>query len=193
MMLEPGRIEYLRAGEEVTFADPPNVADNDAFSRTQHHAIAVELGVPYSDLTGDYREATFASLRIERLAHWGDVTTWQDDIIVPGLCDPIWKWFAFAYSVRSVEAVEWFGPVMPSIDPEKEGLAVTRLIRSGMMTPDDAVESRGKDPDTHWPAYARALQRLDDLGIVLDSDPRKTTLNGQAQDTEEPKMAESDA
>jgi capsid protein len=67
---------------------------------------------------------------------------------------------------------------MPMIDPDKEALASTRMVRSGMRTPDDVVREQGFDPDVFWPEYAQSQKRLDELGIVLDTDARKRTQAG---------------
>jgi capsid protein len=45
------------------------------------------------------------------------------------------------------------------------------------------VRSQGYDPEQHWNAYAASFKKLDQLGIVLDCDPRKTNNSGQAQST----------
>lgn len=55
------------------------------------------------------------------------------------------------------------------------------MVRAGAKTPDEMVREQGYDPEEFWTEYAASLARLDKLGIVIDSDPRKTTGQGQAQ------------
>jgi hypothetical protein len=43
------------------------------------------------------------------------------------------------------------------------------------------LREQGKDPDVHWDEYGKQLQRLDKLGIILDSDARKTSAAGLVQ------------
>lgn len=70
---------------------------------------------------------------------------------------------------------------MPMIEPDKEALAYSRMIRNGVMTLGEALREQGRDPDEHLEEYAATNKKLDALGIVLDSDPRQTTAAGQAQ------------
>jgi capsid protein len=72
------------------------------------------------------------------------------------------------------------------IEPDKEGLAYMRLVRTGGMTFDEMIRELGGDPDLHWEEYAEQLKRLDDLGIVLDSDPRRTTQAGNPVPPQKP-------
>jgi hypothetical protein len=53
--------------------------------------------------------------------------------------------------------------------------ATTKAVRAGQMTHDEMVREQGYDPDAFWKEYAAGLKRLDKYGIVLDSDPRKTS------------------
>ena len=182
---EPGMIEYLAPGQDIRFATPPNVSDNSQFARTQLHAIAKALGVTYEDLTGDYSSMNFSSARMSRLSHYGDVKKWQHDILIPQLCEPVWQWFQEVSEVSGVRFRRarpvWTPPPMDMIDPEKEAEAYKKQIRSGAITLDQMILERGGDPSTHWQEYAAGMERLDELGIVLDVDPRKTTAQGNAQ------------
>lgn len=199
--LEPGRIEYLAPGKDIAFATPPPVTDNDAFSKTCLESIAASLGVTYEDLTGDYSQVNFSSLRASRLAWWRRVGVWQWHLMIPLVCDPVLDWFIEAAILAGQlpaapdELTVWTPPPMPMIDPDKEGQATRRLVRSGAMTHAEMVAQQGGDPETHWKEYAAGLEELDRLGIVLDSDPRKTTDAGLVQAEDEkaaPKEATED-
>jgi capsid protein len=67
---------------------------------------------------------------------------------------------------------------MPMIEPDKEGLAYQRLIRTGITTLSEVIRERGYDPETVWKEMAADNKRLDELGLVLDSDARNTTQAG---------------
>jgi len=56
-------------------------------------------------------------------------------------------------------------------------------MRTGTKTLRDALTERGKDFAEWLPEMAATNQALDDAGIVLDSDPRKRSKNGQAIST----------
>lgn len=183
--LEPGLISYLPPGKNITFAAPPGISDNASFSTTTLRRIAASIGVTYEDLTGDYSQVNFSSARMARLAHWANVHDWRWNLLIPQLCNGVWGWAMEAAFIagllEEMPRAEWTAPPMAMLEPDKEGLAYARLIRSGVMTHDEAVREQGGDPETHWVEYSEGLKRLDRLGIVLDSDARKTTASGQRQ------------
>lgn len=183
--LEPGHIAYLPPGKTVTFATPPNVANQEIFSASNLRRIAASLGVTYEDLTGDYSKVNFSSARMARIAHWGNVWDWQENMLIPQLCAGVWRWVmqeaARINGWPETPTAEWAAPPMPMLEPDKEGLAYARLIRSGVMTLNQAIRERGGDPDDHLREFAEINAKLDDLGIVLDSDPRKTSGAGLTQ------------
>lgn len=192
--IEPGLISYMPPGRDVKFATPPPVSDHESYSATQLRRVAAGLGVTYEDLTGDYSRVNFSSARMARLSHWANVDDWRHNMLIPQLCDPVWSWAMEAASLGGLldgvaPSASWTPPPMPMIDPQQEGLALGRLVRSGAMTPDGMVREQGYDPEEHWAEYKASLDRLDKLGIVIDSDARKVTQAGQAQQSEKPAAA----
>jgi lambda family phage portal protein len=186
--LEPGMIMKLPPGKQITFAVPPGAPD-DGFSERTLRRIAAGLGVTYEDLTGDYSQVNFSSARMARLKHWSHVAGWRWDMLIPQFCDPAWRWAmdaaTIAGSIQMPDGVaplaQWTPPPMPMIEPDKEGLALQRMVRSGAMTPSEMVREQGYDPETHWQEFKDDLDKLDELGIVLDCDPRKVSQTGQTQ------------
>jgi capsid protein len=75
---------------------------------------------------------------------------------------------------------------MPMIEPDKEGLAHQRNIRTGITTLPEVLRERGYDPDEVLVELAAHNKQLDKLGIVLDSDPRKTTQAGNPVQATQP-------
>lgn len=181
---EPGMIKQLPPGRDVTIASPPTVVDTSFTTRTLRR-VAAGLGVTYEDLTGDYSQVNFSSARMARIAHYQNVDAWRWDMLIPQLCDGVWAWFMEAMvlsgQISAPVSAEWTPPPTPMLEPDKEGLAIQRLVRVGAKTPDEMVREQGKDPEAHWQEYADNLKRLDKLGIILDSDARKTTAAGQEQ------------
>ena len=167
----------------MTFAQPPTTSDNESFSATQLRRIAATIGVTYEDLTGDYSQVNFSSARMARLAHWANVYIWQWKMLIPQFCGGVWTWVmqmaAERFGWSDVPTAEWSPPPMPMIEPEKEGLAYSRLLRNGIMTLPQVIRERGEDYDTHLAEIKESNDRLDAMGIVLDCDPRKTSGTGQ--------------
>jgi capsid protein len=168
-------------GRSVTVVDPPSVGDYDGYTKTQLRAIATGLGVTYEDLTGDYGDMPFSAARMSRLRHWARVEDWRWRTLIPQFCDPAWGWAMQAAGIMGLEdppAAEWTAPPPPMIDPAAEGLAYQRNIRGGIMTYSEALRERGYDPTAVMAEMAADNDKLDELGIILDSDPRNTTQSG---------------
>lgn len=185
--LEPGMILNLAAGKQVTVANPPVANDHPSFTASALRAVAAGLGTTYEDLTGDYSQVNFSSARMGRIAHYGDIHDWRWNMLIPLFCAPAWSWMlemaelVGLIAASDVQPAEWTPAPMPMIDPEKEGLALSRLVRAGAKTHDEMVREQGYDPEQFWKAYADGLKRLDEKGIWLDSDVRRVTASGQAQ------------
>jgi capsid protein len=88
---------------------------------------------------------------------------------------------ALAGLVQEAPAAVWTAPPLPMIEPDKEGLAVQRNVRTGIQTLPEAIRERGYDPDEVLKEIAEFNAKLDAMGIVLDSDPRKMSQVGQFQ------------
>ncbi|HEY6037329.1 MAG TPA: phage portal protein, partial [Kofleriaceae bacterium] len=182
---EPGMVVGLPPGKQVTVANPPTATDHQSYSATALRGVAAGLGTTYEDLTGDYSQVNYSSARMARGAHMADVHDWRWNMLIPQFCVPAWQWMLNAM-ILSGENVEdspatWTPAPLPMLDPDKEASATTKAVRSGQMTHDEMVREQGYDPDDYWQEYADGLKRLDKYGIVLDSDPRKTSAQGQLQ------------
>ena len=182
--LEPGLISKLPPGRNVTFANPP-LAGEDGFSARALRWIATGLGTTYEDLSGDYSQVNFSAARMARLSHWANVHDWRWNMLVPQFCDPTWRWAMEAAAILGLvdepPLAEWTPPPMPMIEPDKEGLALSRLVRAGAMTPSEMVRQQGEDPEAHWQEYEEDMARLDAAGIWLDSDVRRVSQAGLTQ------------
>lgn len=183
--IEPGQVQYLKPGQEVTFPNPPTATLGN-FSLDQLRAISAGLGVTYEDLSGDYSQVNFSSARMGRIAHQRNLKRWRRELVIGLLCKGVWKWVmemgAGLNDWPSVPSSAWTSPAMPMIAPDKEGRAIQSLVRGGFMTLNEAIRERGEDPETHLQEISDTNQRLDDLEIILDSDPRHTSIAGGIQD-----------
>jgi len=182
--LEPGHIAYLPPGKTVEFATPPRAQDG-AFSTRVLRRIAVSLGIPYEALSGDYSQVNYSSARMARIELKANVSEWREHMLLPQLCDGVWKWamelVASFQGWQAAPTVEWSCPPMTILEPDKEALAYQRMIRAGLMTWAQAIRELGYDPREQLAEIEEYNKLLDEAGIVLDTDPRKTTAAGQAQ------------
>lgn len=184
--LEPGGVLNLPPGRSVEVVRPPNVQDYGPYCNVTLRSIAAGLGVTYEDLTGDYTGLPFSAARMSRLRHWARVEDWRWRMLIPQFCDQAWAWaMQLAFLNGSIDdpsaAARWTPPPMPMLDPDREGTAYQRLVRNGFETFSEVARERGYDPDELLAEIAADNKKMDDLGITLDSDPRKMTQAGQVQ------------
>lgn len=188
-MLEPGQILNLPPGRQVAVVDPPSISEHKEYAETVLRAIATGLGVTYEDLTGDYTDLPYSAARMSRIRYWTHVTDWREQMLVPQFCQPVWRWAMEAGSVidviRGAPVANWTAPPMPLLDPDKEGLAIARLVRIGAVTWPEMQRERGNDPDVVLREIQDWNAKFDAAGVVLDSDPRKTTQGGQPRLSED--------
>lgn len=195
--LEPGIIANLAPGRTVTVVDPPTISEHEAYAKTVLRGIASGLGVTYEALTGDYTNLPFSAARMSRLRHQARIEDWRWRMLVPQFCDPVWQWAMQAAAIVSADvgvpwpSAQWTAPPLPMIEPDREGLAYQRNIRTGIQTLSEAIRERGYDPDDLLEEMAADWRKLDRLGLILDSDPRKMTQAGQLQGSAVPRVAET--
>lgn len=183
--LEPGMILNVPPGRSIQVVQPPQVREYGDYASVTQHEIAAGLGMSFEDFSGDYSKTNFSSSRMSRQAYWGNVEDWQR-MMIGQFCTPVWRWAMEAAVIVSrvgmsgdrLPVADWTAPAQPMIDPSNEGLAIMRNVRAGIQTLPEAIRERGYDPDEFLAEYAKSNEKLDELGIVLDSDPRRTTQAG---------------
>lgn len=185
----PAMIERLLPGEDVEFLTPSGTGAFAEFSRHQLRAIATGLGLTYDLVTGDLSQANYSSLRAGRLAAKRRIEQLQWNVLVPRMCQPVWD--AFITAAQATGAlpqrpgpwkVEWAPPRFEMVDPLKDTLAIQMQLRLGLLNWGQAVAELGWSPTRQAPEIARWNAVFDELGLVLDGDPRKVSKAGGAQD-----------
>lgn len=181
--IEPGAIQYLGAGENVVLSDPPAAPGYEGFVRQVLHAIACGLGIPYATFTGDLSQTNFSSGRMGWIGFGRSIKSWQEDILVTQMLNPIFDWFLeaieLAHGIDTTGVkVRWTPPRREMVDPSKELGPIKEAIRSGLFSWQDSVLSLGNDPEENIEHLIELMAVLDKHGIVLDIDPRKRTANG---------------
>lgn len=185
--IEPAIIEVLPPGKSISFAEPPSAADFPAFTKAILQAISVGYGVTYEGMTGDLSRVNFSSGRMGWLEFQRNIDQWRWQILIPQMCNPTWRWFLEAVELsgsslqgNSVEAA-WTPPRREMIDPGKEIGSMRDAIRAGLQTLSESHRQLGYDSDEVLVEMASDNQKLDNLGLVLDSDPRKVMKSGSKQ------------
>ena len=185
--VNPGMIQYLNANEDVTFGTPPAVAGYMEFMGVQLHALAAGAGITYEQMTGDLRGVNFSSIRAGLIDFWDLVDHQQHLVMIPQLCRPVWTRFGQVLGAMGRRDLDkpfqaiWTPPYRRYVDPGKEVAASRDAVRAGFLTQRHAIAECGEDPDDVLQEIADTNAELDRLGIVLDTDPRKSARPSAAQ------------
>ena len=192
LTLEPGSVSRLAPGEEVSFSTPPESKYFAPYVTTQLRAIASALNMPYELLAADVSMVSFASGR-HALISW---KRWLEMLVnhtmVFQFCRPVWDlWIRYALmtgaldgSVEDYRQVRWVAPPLEMLDARAEVLGLQARVRNGFMSRSEAVNATGLDAEQVEQEIHDENARADALGLVLDSDPRQTTAQGQEQPSE---------
>ena len=181
---EPGMIEYLEPGKDVKFASPSANGGYAEYMRLQLHAVAAGVGLTYELLTGDLSQVNYSSIRAGLIEFRRRMEALQWQLIVPGLCQPVWTRFVeLAQAAGKLPdgeiTAEWTAPRFEAVDPLKDIQADILAVRAGVMTLKEAIARQGYDPAQVLAEIAATNAELDVAGITLDTDPRRSTKTGQ--------------
>jgi lambda family phage portal protein len=184
---EPGMLETLPPGKQIQLASPPGVGSDYApYASQSLHTIAAGFGVPYEVLTGDYSQVNFSSGRMGWIEFHREIEQWRWNMFIPGFCQNTYNWFLEAAEVAGIvqsnryKLPGWTAPRREMIDPTKEIAAMKDAVRSGFMSLSESLRQQGYDPAEVLEEYRSDNQKLDELQLTLDSDPRKTNSSGGA-------------
>ena len=190
--LEAGTMQELEPGEDVRFTEPADVGGNyESFERMTLLRIGAGLGLPYDMLTGDLSKTSYSSIRAGILSFRRLCEQIQYSVFIHQFCRPIWKSFieqavlagkldARDYQAKQEEylAVEWHTPKWAWVDPERDVNAEIKAIRAGLKSRSMSINESGMDEEDVDRQIAKDNERADKLGLVLDSDPRRTDARG---------------
>jgi lambda family phage portal protein len=188
--LEPGSMVFLSGGQTVEFAQPPDVGQTfDPAIRAYLRAIAAATGLPYSLLSGDFSQTTFAAGRHELLSYRRVLETVQHHLLVFQLLRPVLSmWARLAVATGALPGVpedylrvRWIAPILSALDPKGETQAQIARIRAGLTSRTEVVSQDGWDVSSIDDELAAERARETRLGLVLDSNPAQTSLQGQQQ------------
>lgn len=182
--LSPGDVRFLNQGQTIEFPDIPNGEGFGPATKLALQEIAAGICITYESLSGDLSNTNFTSYKAGDIPFRANVDQWRWHTFIPYFCDPSFERFKKFCAMRGVDAskatAEWTPPVRPFIDATKEVAAISASVRAGFQSYPDAVRELGRQFEPHIQEIAASNKRLDELGIILDCDPRKTA-NGQLQ------------
>lgn len=192
--VEPGIIEHLEPGKQVSFASPPAAEGYGEYSRNVLSSIASGFGVSYESMTGDLSNVNFSSGRMGWLEYQRRISNWQEFIIIPKLCGKVWIWFVEAGVLAGTipgnapQSIEWTAPGRQMIDPAKEIKGLTDQVRAGLMSWQEAVRKLGYSPEEILEEMKISAKLFDEAGLMPVVDPRfdKTSVAQQTIPSDDP-------
>jgi lambda family phage portal protein len=143
------------------------------------------VGLTYELLTGDLSQVNYSSIRAGLIEFRRRMEALQWQLLVPGLCQPVWRRFVEAAQAagqlpQDTEIIaDWTAPRFEAVDPLKDIQADVLAVRAGVMTLKEAIARQGYEPAQVLREIAETNAELDALGLILDSDPRRSTKTGQ--------------
>jgi|GEM_PF-168714 len=175
--LEPGQINYLNSGENVTMASTPVSAGFGEYTKTQHRAVANGYLMTYEMFTGDLSNVNFSSGRMGALEYQKTVEYLQYQMFIPRFCDVVFAWFIDAARIavgidKDVKIkANWTAPRRAMLDPVKETTANQMAVRSGFTSWQNIVRENGYNPDEILADLIAAHTAFKDAGLMPESDP----------------------
>lgn len=190
--LEPGILQELAPGEEVDFSEPPPANGYADFMRQNLYAVAAATGVPYEVITGDMRAVNDRTVRLILLEFRRRIQAWQHQVVVFQLCRRVWRWWMDAVFLSGALplpasyadnpwpwlATEWKPQGWPYMHPLQDVQAQKAAVRAGFKSRAAVVAEQGDSAEVVDLEQAADAARADQLGLVYDSDPRRTTAAG---------------
>ncbi|MDR2487967.1 MAG: phage portal protein, partial [Desulfovibrio sp.] len=147
--LEPGQLQILDDGEDITFSAPSDVGGNyEAFQYRTLLQVAAGLGLPYANLTSDMLKANYSNTRAALLEFRRRVEAFQHSVLVFQLCRPVWaRWMdaaalsgalslpEFEKNRAAMLACAWLPPRWDWVDPQKDIRAEASPCCNGICKP----------------------------------------------------------
>ena len=187
--ISPGMINYLDPGETVEAVVPSGAGQFSPLATHFLMSVAIGVGVTYDQLTGDLSGANYSSLKAGKIEFRRGIDRDHELRLIPMVCDPVWKAVMEAAVLMGLlppreggYPAEWMPPRHEMIDPTREIPALIKSVRAGFETMPQAIASFGYDPRTQAEEIEQWNREVDGRGIILDSDPRRASLSGGAQD-----------
>lgn len=179
--MTPGMIEHVTYGDSVTTLTPPTFTGYRDYTWVALHKACAAVGIPYELVFGDLMNVNFSSGRLGFTEFSRRVEIWQYQLFVPQLCQQVGKWFVKYAALVGVRGAPptWTAQRRQMLDPANDTAAVKDQVRAGLLPPLEALRQQGySDPEAVLQEYADDWAKIDALGLVFDSDPRRVAAPG---------------
>lgn len=196
--IEPGIIEYLEPGEQVTFGNPSGLGQQyEPFVMRNLRQIGAALGLPYELIAKDFSQTNYSSARAALLEARRLFTRMQS-LVISKLCQPTWDLvIEEAYyrgefgnlpgadeDLHPWTRATWVTPGTGWVDPVKEIAASEIAIKVGVSTLAEEAAGQGRDWEEVLYQQAREKQLRDDLGLQPPEPPPTNDPGAPPEPTE---------
>jgi lambda family phage portal protein len=171
--LEPGAIEVLPDGKQITFANPPVAPDYVEHQKYHLHAVAAGYGITFEALTGILSDVNFSSGRMGWIEFHRQIAAWRWNLTIPQVMDPVHRWFndaARLAQVRGPRRMIWTPPRRELIDPAKEIASLIEGVKAGFMSLSEVQRSLGFIPSEVMAELEQDIAEARAKGLVLSVD-----------------------
>lgn len=175
--IQPGAIEIMPPGKEITFASPPATNGYAEYTRKILQGIASGYGATYEGITGDLSNVNFSSGRMGWIEFHRNIEDWQYNMLIPMLCNKVWDLFmdslVLSGLLKETQKVpaQWTPPRRQMIDPAKEIKGMSDEVRNGFTSWSEQVRAQGFDPQDVLEELSKDFKNFKDKGLVLACDP----------------------
>ena len=199
--MEPGTVQYLNPGEEITFAQPPDVGANyEAFLNHSHRGVAMAVDVLYEEMTGNWKDTNDRTFRAQFNTFRRQVQQWQYGLAVAQFCAPVGRRFIElavasgaikvpkSVTATDLQRIAWLPQRHEYIQPVQDVQATGLELAYGLTSRTSAVAERGDDVED-IDAQAAVDRKREDLlgltytvGLAKPAPPRADDPNLSADD-----------
>lgn len=193
MRMQPGMIfDDLRPGESVSTIDSKRPNPNlEPYRNSQLRAIAAPMRISFSSLSKNYN-GTYSAQRQELVEQYGAYGVLAYEFVSQMLRPVYERFVAMAVvsgelvlprgvSLASAVGADYLPPAMPWINPVHEMQGLTMAVRGGVRTLAQVIAERGGRMYDTLEQRALEMRWADELGVVLDTDPRMVSQAGLTQ------------
>lgn len=170
--LEPGMIEHLAPGEEVTFNSPPTPQGFSDYVSKNQQKNAAGYGITYEQLTGDMSKTNFTSGRMGWIEAQRQLEDWQYNMFIPQFCKKVWSWLIEGLiikgTIKRAVGAEWTPQGREMLDPVKEMNGLVLELKSGLISWTEACKRRGYNPDVLMDQIKKDKEMFAAAGINVD-------------------------
>ena len=181
--LEPGMLQVLLPGWDVTFSNPAEVGVNyEMFMKVQLHLVAAGIGITYEQLTGDLKGVNYSSIRAGLVHFRRRCEKMQNGLFVFQMCRPIWR--------RWMEAAVLSGALQRCVDSARTRrangllpLPEVNVLADYVANPEDYLAAEWRAPAWPWVDPLKDLQ-AEELAQKLRIRSRDETIKKLGRDPE---------